>query len=470
MMRELKFGVEVEERMGKNPFSHFNFSLQLKKSRPGSALIMALWTIAVLSIMVLSFATESHLYSGVNVFVRERNRVGRLIEPGQMLAEAVIAGYKDAPEWQDGEDVNELLKEDRFVMEKRELKTSSKCTIGPILVDDAQDKNEEFKNPSTVKVEIQLVNAGEKHAININELYSQDSNYRLRWELMLKNVCGICPKFEVEATDAHYKGNSKVRLVDLLICSWNDWRDEDDTATAGEEGDECGAEREWYEEYYEDIKADDEDRKFPRNAAIPDIHELGQVRGFRDYPGVLTGGRLRGDTDSWQGRKKDKAKEKDADDEENPSIRKGILDILGTTGSAKINVNDCTVDQLLTVPGIGSEEDDDDDMDTARATAQAIIDTLKVPPEHRDDYDETRDWWPYKDWNDLTQRVSDNADSSDVEIGNEASQYFTYGPDDNSIFKITITGESMGMTKVVQAECYYNTQDKKVRYIKWRED
>jgi len=418
--------------------------------RRGSALIMALWTIAVLSIMVLSFATEAHLHSGVNVFVRERNRVGRLTEAGQVLAEVVIAGFKDAPEWSADEDVAKLLEDDRWVMEKRELKTSSKCTIGPILVDDTRDKDGELVNPSTVKVDVQLVNAGEKSAINVNELYSSDSNYRLRWELLLTNVCGIPEDFEVSAKDAHYKGETKVKLVDLLICSWNDWRDEDDTATAGEEGDECGAEKEYYEEYYEDIKADDEDRKFPRNGTIPDIKELGQVRGFREHPAVLTGGVLN-------------PEEKNKEDQ---VTVKGIIDMLGTTGNAKVNVNDCTVDQLLTVPGIGSE--DEDEAEQARATAQAIIDTLAVMPDY--EVDETRTSWPYKDWNDLTQRVSDNAESSDVEIGNEASQYLSYGADDNSIFKITITGESMGMTKVVQAECYFNSKDKKVRYIKWRED
>jgi len=416
----------------------------------GSALIMALWTIAVLSIMVLSFATEAHLHSGVNVFVRERNRVGRLTEAGQVLAEVVIAGFKDAPEWSADEDVQKLLEDDRWILEKRELKTSSKCTIGPILVDDTRDKDGDLVNPSTVKVEVQLVNAGEKSAINVNELYSADSNYRLRWELLLTNVCGIPEDFEVSAKDAHYKGDTKVKLVDLLICSWNDWRDEDDTATAGEEGDECGAEKEFYEEYYEDIKADDEDKKFPRNAAIPDIKELGQIRGFREYPAVLTGGVLN-------------PEEKNKEDQ---VTVKGILDMLGTTGNAKVNVNDCTVEQLLTVPGIGSE--DEDEADQARATAQAIVDTLKVMPDY--EVDETRTSWPYKDWNDLTQRVSDNAESGDVEIGNEASQYFSYGADDNSIFKITITGESMGMTKVVRAECYYSSKDKKIRYIKWRED
>ena len=81
------------------------------------------------------------------------------------------------------------------------------------------------------------------------------------------------------------------------------------------------------------------------------------------------------------------------------------------------------------------------------------------------DVDETRTWWPYKDWNDLCQRVSDAAD---IQIGSEANQYLTYVPDQSSIFKVKITGESMGMKREVSAECYL--KDKKVRYIKWRED
>ena len=50
------------------------------RSQRGSALLMALWIIAVLSVMVLSFAFEAHQQTGINVYVRERNRVNRLVE------------------------------------------------------------------------------------------------------------------------------------------------------------------------------------------------------------------------------------------------------------------------------------------------------------------------------------------------------------------------------------------------------
>ena len=67
--------------------------------RRASALLMALWVIAVLSIMVLSFAYEARQQTGINVYVRERNRVNRLVDAGRILAEVVIADYANASEW-----------------------------------------------------------------------------------------------------------------------------------------------------------------------------------------------------------------------------------------------------------------------------------------------------------------------------------------------------------------------------------
>ena len=95
--------------------------------------------------------------------------------------------------------------------------------------------------------------------------------------------------------------------------------------------------------------------------------------------------------------------------------------------------------------------------------AQAIIDTLKIEPDY--DVDETRGWWPYKDWQDLRDRVENEFD---VEIGQEASEYLSFAPEANSVFRMKITGESMGMKREVNCECY--VKDKKVRYIKWQED
>lgn len=405
--------------------------------RRGSILMLVLWIIAVLSVMVVSFAYEARLQTGVNVYVRERNRVNRLMDAGQALAEVVLTGYSEARDWSEDDDIEELLKDDRWIREKRALKSDSKCTIGPILLDPDNPGN------GTIRVEIELVNAGEKNAINVNDLYEGgDQNFRLRWEMIMRSH-GVPEDFEVDTKD-----DGRQRLMDLLIASWNDWRDEDMVTTAID-GRELGAEESWYEELYEDDKVDDEDKRYPRNAAIPDIKEMSYIRGWRDAFGqaVLKGGCLNPD-----------------EKEEDRIYVRGIMDLFCTSGTAKLNANSCSVEQLLTIPGIaGADEDDDED---AQERADAIIAALKEPPEGRDDFDKSRTWWPYRDFNDMLERVHDY--DSSVQIGNDASQYLVFVPDQNSVFKVKIIGESRGMFREVNAEAY--VKDKKVRYIKWRED
>ena len=98
--------------------------------------------------------------------------------------------------------------------------------------------------------------------------------------------------------------------------------------------------------------------------------------------------------------------------------------------------------------------------------ATAILDALKVIPEDYD-VDETRDWWPYKDWQDLNKRIEDLLDSG-VHLGEEANQYIEWQPQTTSVFKMKITCESMGMKREAECKCY--VKDKKVRYIEWREN
>ena len=432
--------------------------------RRGSALIVALWIIAVLSVMVFSFAFEAHQQAGINVYVRERNRVRRLVEPGRMVGEAILLGYESVPDYVEGENEKDLDEDDRFWREKREFKTGAKCTVGPLLMD------EDDESSGTVTITLERANGGLRNGINVNELYAGgDKNYALRWRLILR-ASGIPEDLEVEVKDADGSGTSTHNLMNLLIASWNDWRDDDTTVTRGplpetedfRQEDDDGAELEWYEkrnEYDEEQARGREERQRIRENAwvprdgkggeIPDIHELAYVRGFRDYPSVLTGGLL-------------DPKEK-ADPEANPRF-KGIVDYFCTTGSAKLDVNHCTVEQLLTIPGVVDvDATEAEDLEESEEIAQAIVATRKIMPD-RDDVDETRDWWPYKDWNDLVQRVTDEFD---VEIGNDAQQYLSFAPEKTEVFKMTITAESMGMKYQVVAECY--VKDKAVRYVGWRE-
>ena len=403
--------------------------------RRGSALLMALWVIAVLSIMVLSFASEAHLQTGINVYMRERNRVSRLVDAGRILAEVVLSDYANVSEWSEDEDADKLFEDDRWYKEKRDLKSGRPCVIGPILVD------EENPESGTVKVEMRIT-----RGLNINELTpDSDQNWRLRWEMLLKSH-GIPEDYEVEAYDSQHHSRSRFNLINLLIASFADWVDADDNSTSID-GEDCGAESKWYEEEYDDNNVDDEYKRYPRNGPIPDIKELSYIRGFREFPVVLTGGVL--------------------NPEEDPKDQitvKGIAEMFNTVGSAKVYVNDCTRDELMTVPGIFDEEDEED-FEKSTENIDAILGAKSEEPDY--DVDETKSWWQYKDFQDLQQRVADYG-GNNAQIGAEANNYLLFKPDDTTIFEITIECESMGMTRSVKAKAYL--KDKDVRYVEWEED
>ena len=403
--------------------------------RRGSALLMALWVIAVLSIMVLSFASEAHLQTGINVYMRERNRVSRLVDAGRILAEVVLSDYANVSEWSEDEDADKLFEDDRWYKEKRDLKSGRPCVIGPILVD------EENPESGTVKVEMRIT-----RGLNINELTpDSDQNWRLRWEMLLKSH-GIPEDYEVEAYDSQHNSRSSFNLINLLIASFADWVDADDNSTSVD-GEDCGAESKWYEEEYDDNNVDDEYKRYPRNGPIPDIKELSYIRGFREFPVVLTGGVL--------------------NPEEDPKDQitvKGIAEMFNTVGSAKVYVNDCTRDELMTVPGIFDEEDEED-FEKSTENIDAILGAKSEEPDY--DVDETQSWWQYKDFQDLQQRVADYG-GNNAQVGTEASNYLLFKPDDTTIFEITIECESMGMTRSVKAKAYL--KDKDVRYVEWEED
>ena len=416
--------------------------------RRGSALVFALWIIAVLSIMAISFAYEARQQAGINIYVQRRNRVTRLIDAGQIIAEVILLNYRDVADWSEDEDADKMLEEDAWYKEKQNLKSSSRCTIGPVFLD------EDDPEGSLVTIEIEASNSGSKGVININELYkgsdgSADSKYNERWWMIFRSH--DIPE------ELNTPNEGRINLWNVLIASWNDWRDSDDTVTSFD-GVECGAENEWYEELEEKFKGIDEETKIeltrrPRQGPIPDVKELEYVRGFRDYPQVLTGGVI----NPWE-------------DEKDQITVKGIMDLFCTEGSSKININNISgTDALITIPGIYDDPEDDDCVEEAREIAEAILAAMAQPPEDRD-VDESLGKWPFKDWNDMLKRVDDLNGStvSSSDIGSEANNYLSFTAEEDTVFKIKITGECQGMTKSVEAEGY--VKDKKVRYVKWSEN
>lgn len=418
--------------MSRTPLFTFHFSLFTCRSRRcdcGSALVMAIWIIAVLSLLVLNFATEAHLQTSVNLYMRERIRVAHLTDAGIAIAESVILKFPDVQDAADDEtekDLADLMEEDRWILEKRDLKNGSKTTIGPIVVDK--------DNPSagTVTIEIESIGGGDNGGakININTLFGGEGGhpkYAELWEGILA-WAGV-PEEPTE-------------LREELIECWTDWRDSDTVKTG-----DNGAEADWYEEDQEEHEVADEQKYLPRNGEIADIKELAKVKGFYRYTKdgeriapLLTGGK-------W-----------DPDDKDSPEV-KSILDLLGTMGGQKINVNLASRDVLSVIPGIGIDADGEE-MD--EDVVGAIIEARDTQPPEGEKFVNDEDYGPFKDWTDLLNRVP--------EIGNEANEYISFKNDSNdgAQFKLTITGTSSGLSHSIQTIVY--VKEKKLRFIRWQED
>ena len=456
-------------------------------SRRGSVLVMALWIIAILSVMVVSFAFEARQQAGIDVYVRERNRVSRIIDSGRVLGEVVLLGYKDAPDPEiktGAPDWEDAFEDDRWVVEKYALKTDHKCTIGPIRLDEKDpDQDEDDDDAPTITVELTFESATSR--IDINSLCEdEDKNYAMRWQTILTQ-CGIAEDLEVEVEDANRSGKKRHNLMNLLIASWKDWRDEDDNVSKGPLSDseynaqeDDGAEKSWYEERDEEDEIPVKDRRVPANGPIKKLEELSYIRGFRDFPAILTGGHLYDGTDL--------EKNLDKDDESNPVLT-GIMDRFKVSGGSKIELNDQTrAEDLSTIPGIFPDDPEDSRaQEDSGELIQAILTALKTMPEDADDVDETRTWWPFKDMSDLEKRVDDVG--CDVKVPEEMKEYIKWPGEsgtssstgssskgkksessDAEKFSMTITGESMGMKYVVKARCV--VEDDKVKYIEWSEN
>lgn len=374
--------------------------------RNGSALVVAIWTIAVLAIFIMNFAVEAKLQAGVNVYMRNRTHVDKLTETGIAIAETIMLGYQDvqsAPDDEEEEDLLEKLEQDKWLREKRELKNGSLVTE-PIAVD--------WRDPDGGIVTIEIKSKEAKW--NINELYAGgNSNYRDIWTYILAQA-GVPEEG-----------------WDELICGWNDWRDEDDSVSAYESF--TGGESAYYrdEMQYEE----GEKRYKPRNGPIIDLRELARVKGFRDYPVVLTGG-------VWNA---------DARTEDQIRVRP-ILDFFDVFGSGKININAAPREVLMSLPGV-----DEDNM--GETVVDAILE-LRERPETMDSSSRSDDdYGPFRDWADLVNRLEDS-------IAPEAQSYVIFEPE--SYFDVKITGRLGDITHTVKAVALVS--NKTVKYIRWQED
>ena len=412
-----------------------------RTSRKGSALVGVIWLLAVLSILIASYAVDAHLQTRINLYLRERVTVDHLTDAGLAIAEVILTDYQNVSEAASENDYNEMLEDDRWYAEKLMLKAQGgkEVTTGAVPVD--------ALNPDggTVTVTIRPIES----KFNLNNLYAGgDANFGELWMRIL-SVCGI-PK----------------EYWDGIVNGWCDWRDTDGTKT----GDE-GAESDFYSEAYQDF-VDNRDvernknyKPRSRDGEIVDIEEMKAIKGFNEFEekpinadAILNGGVLN-----------------PSDDEKDwITVTNGISRFFSLYGSGKINVNAVRDPLILAViPGIypvdaNLEDPRPEDVEEAKAIAEKIIELrdAAMPGQNvliASKENEDSDTGAYKDFANLQERL---LREENLEILNDASNYLSFQPD--KFFEITIVGKSFGIVHKIVAIAFVS--DDKVRYLRWQED
>ena len=421
--------------------------------RRGSALVGAIWILAVLSILIATYAVDAKMQTRINLYLQERVKVDHLTDAGLAIAEVILLDYENVqvPSSQEGEnkgstasqsDVDEYLEKDRWYWEKVDLKDNRECSTGAVPVDALNPEG------GTVTVKIKPIES----KWNINNLYPQgDSNYAKIWEAILA-ASGVPEEY-----------------WDSIVDSWCDWRDSDDGDT-GEYGAETGT---FYREAYDDFTNGREEEKnknylpASRDGEIADLDDLMHIKGFNEFEdepinaqALLDGGIL-----NPLAKKDDQIEVK------------GMRKYFTVFGSGKINANIADKDILMTVPGIwqpssssSNHSFNENDVTNAMDIADAIVE-IRASGNQRDNVGRSMDddVGTFKNWSDLQSRVQE-AVGGGTYIQQEAEQYLSYAPD--KFFEITITGESLGITHTIKAIVMLQTNDDKhpVRYIRWQED
>ena len=203
--------------------------------RQGSALIVALWTIALLSMLVMSFALDAMLEGRVGTYVRQRRRVDYLTQSGVAIAETLLIKQYSVSSASSTDDSL-----DRWRSPALRLKRGQTAVVDEPIGD------------GVVHVEI----IPEPARWNINILVG--TGYDAVWEQIF-TVAGIPQDY-----------------FSKLIDCWNDWVDADSVPLTD------GAEDDYYKSLEPPYKA--------RNKAVDTVDELRLVKNF--VPAILDGGVL----------------------------------------------------------------------------------------------------------------------------------------------------------------------------------
>ncbi len=202
-------------------------------TRRGSALILVLWVIGMLSLLVVSFAFEAHLEGKVVSFARKRRKAESLAMSGMQLARMLLNKQLSVS----GNESESAAAEDRWHVPALTIKRGGSITL------------EEPLGEGTIRLDIEP----EQVWRNINKLAAED------WERMFQAI-GLPEDYWPE-----------------LIDSYFDWIDPDSLPR------QDGAES---SDYYETLDPPYQ----ARNAPLDTVRELLLVKGFKEA--VLSGGIL----------------------------------------------------------------------------------------------------------------------------------------------------------------------------------
>jgi type II secretory pathway component PulK len=355
--------------------------------RGGSALIIALWTIALLSMLIMSFALDALLEGKINVYVKQRRHVDYLTQSGIAIAEMLLLDYPSATASSSVSTTGTTAAEDddKWLQVKLDLQRGS-CKVDHYAIDPDVPEN------GLLTVEITSADANHWP---VNLLTKSDVADQI-WESVL-NVIGLPMEFQEEVVD-----------------SWYDWVDADSTVTG-----RSGAEDEYYDGL-ENKALNGKRLKMPRNGPIISIAELEMIRGIREHPAIFRGGVLEPD-------KKSRFKKDEV------VIQYGLKAFFDIYGEAvKINVNSAAMEVLMTVPGIDGDVD----------LAGAIVEERRTGANRVVSSAASADSLLFKDWSDLNTRIPGG-------VPLEAEAYLAYAP--QKFFEIKATGESGGISHQIKA-------------------
>lgn len=295
--------------------------MRSKNKRGGYALISVIWTIAVLSLLVVSFTMDTFIETKVATYVYTRHQATALMDSGLCIASLLMERQEDVT----GDETEEELAKDRWIEPAIRLKRGQRVEVrqqlqfgedgrlyfmtGNAMADKAATAE---SHDSLADAEIIIAIEPEPARWNINKLARSGygDNADLIWGRILE-LAGV-PEEE----------------HGILIDSFYDWVDEDSIEISAD-----GAETDYYENLPDHPYA-------CKNAALDTLGELAYIRGFDTNNGVLLKGGI------WN---------PEASERQQITVS-GIEHLFSLYGDGKINVNAASREVLMTVPCFEDED------------------------------------------------------------------------------------------------------------------